>query len=393
MVRTRVVVDTRAPRPRTATSPTPRGRLGRPVAAVLAVAVGLVLTGCGSDDPLTDPRRPGGPLEAEPFVAGDLTGTLAGAGASSQEAAMNAWIAGFQTINEDLTIAYDPVGSGGGRTQFVEGGVDFAGTDAPLDAEELDLAADRCAGEVAELPLYVSPIAVVFNIEGVDSLNMSPSVMARVFDRQITRWDDPAIAAENPDVELPDLRITPVNRSDESGTTENFVEYLHETAGADWPHDPSGNWPVAGGQAAQGNSGVVQTVNDGQGTIAYADASRVGTLGTVAVEVGGEFVGYSPQAAAQVVDASPFAEDRPASSLVVALERDTQAQGAYPIVLISYSLACTTYEDAGTAELVREFLTFVASEEGQERSAVAAGSAPISEGLRERVVEVVDQIS
>ena len=94
-----------------------------------------------------------------------------------------------------------------------------------------------------------------------------------------------------------------------------------------------------------------------------------------------------------MVDASPFAEDRPATSLVVALERDTQAEGAYPIVLISYSLACTAYDDADTAERVREFMAFVASEEGQERSATAAGSAPISDALRTQVMEVVDQIS
>lgn len=364
-----------------------------PLAAMGALA--LTLAACGSDTPATTPSTDTESGTTEDDAATEtLSGSLAGAGASSQESAMQAWIAGFQSANADVDVTYDPVGSGGGRTQFVEGGVAFAGTDAALDEEELALGAERCApGEVAELPLYISPIAVVFNLEGVDSLNMSGETIAHIFNGQITQWDDPAIAEANPDVELPDLAITPVNRSDESGTTENFVEYLSAAAGDAWPHEVSGDWPVSGTQSAQGNSGVVQTVTEAEGAITYADASKAGSLGTVAVQVGDEFVEYSPEAAAAVVDASPLAEGRGAASLVRELERDTTAQGAYPIVLISYSLACTQYEDPAEAELVKAFLTYVASEEGQQAAAGAAGSAPISEEMRSNVMAVVDTIS
>lgn len=361
-----------------------------PLAALGVLA--LTLTACGSDaateDPTTDSES-GSAAEG-----GELSGQIAGAGASSQEAAMQAWIAGFQAQNPDVTVAYDPVGSGGGRTQFVEGGTDFGGTDAALDEEESALAAERCApGEAAELPLYISPIAVIFNLPGIDSLNMSPETIAGIFNGDITRWDAPEIAADNPDVELPDLAITPVNRSDESGTTENFVEYLAAAAGDAWPHEVSGDWPISGTQSAQGTSGVVQTVTDAEGAITYADASRAGSLGTVAVQVGEEFVPYSPEAAAAVVDASPLAEGRGEASLVRELERDTTAEGTYPIVLVSYSLACTAYDDPADAELVKAFLTYVASEEGQEQAAGAAGSAPISDEMRANVMEIVDSIS
>ncbi len=371
----------------------------RAAAAVVVGALALTVSACGSDDPLNHPWRPGG--GAAQAGSGDgaaqvegLTGTVAGAGSSAQEAAMQAWIAGFQSANPDVSVAYDPVGSGGGRTQFVEGGIAYAGSDAPLDEQELAAAQERCApGEVAELPLYISPIAVMFNLEGVETLNMSAATIAGIFARDITRWDDERIAADNPGVALPDLPITPVNRSDESGTTENFTEYLHEAAPEAWPFDPSGNWPLTGGQSAQGTSGVVQTVQDGQGTITYADASRAGTLGTVALGVGGDWVPFSPEAAAAVVDASPRAEGRPAASLVVALDRDTTAPGAYPLVLVSYTIACTAYADAADGELVEAFLTYVASEDGQAAAAQAAGSAPISEGLREQVMTVVEAIS
>lgn len=370
-------------------------RRRRATGIAVAASLALSVAACGSDDPLGHPWRPGGPLDVEPVVGPEgLEGSLAGAGSSAQESAMQAWIAGFQSANGDVSVAYDPVGSGGGRTQFVEGGVDYAGTDAPLDDEELAGAQNRCApGEVTELPLYISPIAVVFNLEGIDTLNMSPATVAGIFNREITQWDAPEIAVENPGVALPALRITPVNRSDESGTTENFTEYLHEAAPEAWPHDPSGNWPLSGGQSAQGNSGVVQTVTEGVGTVTYADASKAGSLGTAALGVGDQWVPFSPEAAAAVVDASPRAQGRSGSSLVVELDRTTTADGAYPLVLVSYTLACTVYDDPEDAALVQAFLTWVASEPGQETAALAAGSAPISDQLREDVMAVVEAIS
>lgn len=365
-------------------------------AALVGGLLVLPLAGCGSDDPVNHPWRPGGPPteQAPPAAESDLTGSIAGAGSSAQESAMQAWIAGFQAGSPDASVAYDPVGSGGGRTQFVEGGVSFAGSDAPLDEQELAAAQTRCApGQVVEMPLYISPIAVVFHLDGVDELNMSPATIAGIFDRRITRWDAPEIAAENPDVDLPDLAITPVNRSDESGTTENFTEYLHAAAPEAWPHEPSGDWPLTGGQSAQGTSGVVQTVTDGQGTVGYADASKAGSLGTVSLKVGEEYVPFSPEAAAAVVDASPRVEGRPETSLVVELDRTTTAAGAYPLVLVSYTLACTAYDDPADAELVKAFLTYVASEGGQATAAETAGSAPISAGLREQALPVLESIS
>lgn len=306
---------------------------------------------------------------------------------------MAAWIAGFQGAVPGVSVAYDPVGSGGGRTQFVEGGIDFGGTDAPLDVDELAGAQDRCApGAVVEVPLYVSPIAVVFNLDGIDALNMSPATVAGIFNREIVTWDDPRIAAENPGVDLPELRVTPVARSDESGTTKNFTDYLHATAPQAWPHEASGDWPLDGGQSAQGNAGVIQTVSDGEGTVTYADASKAGTLGTVRLGVGDQWVEFSPQAAAAVLDSSPREDGRPATSLVFEIDRTTTKPGVYPLVLVSYTLACTSYPDPDDAALVASFLTFVASEQGQAMAADTAGSAPISATLREQVMAVVEGI-
>ena len=326
-------------------------------------------------------------------AAEDLSGSLVGAGASSQQAAMQGWTAGYSGVQPGVTVSYDPVGSGGGREQFTAGGIDFAGSDAPLDEEELVAARERCGGEVFELPNYISPIAVVHNLPGVEELNLSPATLAGVFDRQITTWNDPAVVADNPGVTLPDLPITPVNRSDESGTTENFTEYLAAAAPEAWAYAPDGEWPVEGGEAAQGNSGVVAAVAGGQGTVGYADLSQAGDLGVARIGVGGQFVAPTPEAAAAVVEGSEPLPGRGPYDFALELDRTTAESGQYPIVLVSYHLGCIRYEDQLTADLVADFMSYVVSEEGQAAAAEVAGSAPISDALRAQARTAIDAIS
>src|SRR3954466_635062 len=162
------------------------------------------------------------------------SGTIAGAGSSAQQAAQEAWKANFESANSDATVSYDPIGSGGGRDQFIAGGATaFAGSDSPFDSDELPKATQRCQGggaDLVQIPDYISPIAIVYNLSGVDNLQLSPEVTAKIFKGEITKWNDPAIAADNAGVDLPDTEITPVHRSDESGTTANFTDYLHEAA-------------------------------------------------------------------------------------------------------------------------------------------------------------------
>ena len=326
-------------------------------------------------------------------AAEDLSGFLVGAGASSQQAAMQGWTAGYSGVQPGVTVSYDPVGSGGGREQFTAGGIDFAGSDAPLDEEELVAARERCGGEVFELPNYISPIAIVHNLPAVEELNLSPATLAGVFDRRITTWNDPAVVADNPGVTLPDLPITPVNRSDESGTTENFTEYLAAAAPEAWAYEPDGEWPVEGGEAAQGNSGVVAAVAGGQGTVGYADLSQAGDLGVARIGVGGQFVAPTPEAAAAVVEGSEPLPGRGPYDFALELDRTTAESGQYPIVLVSYHLGCIRYEDQLTADLVADFMSYVVSEEGQAAAAEVAGSAPISDALRAQARTAIDAIS
>ena len=365
--------------------------------AAAGISAALLLSACAANEGTTTPDATGSAAAtSSESAASTLEGTLSGKGSSAMNSAQTTWIAKFQEANPGVTVNYDPVGSGAGREQFLQGATVFGGSDAYMDEEELAQGSERCfGGEVIELPLYISPIAVAFNLEGIDSLNMSPATIGGIFAGTITQWDDPAIAADNEGVELPDLAIVPVNRADDSGTTENFTEYLEAAAPEAWTHGAVETWPVSGTQSAQGTSGVVQLAQSTEGTIVYADASQIGELGTVSVGVGEEFVELSPEAAAQIVDVSDPAESATDKRLTIDLDRDTTESGTYPIVLISYTLACDTYDDAADAANVKGLLTYIASEEGQQRAAEpsVAGSAPISEDLRTRVMSAVDSIT
>ncbi|MBC7725487.1 MAG: phosphate ABC transporter substrate-binding protein PstS [Burkholderiaceae bacterium] len=326
-----------------------------------------------------------------------LSGTLVGAGSSAVGAAQTTWISAFQTANDGVTITYDPSGSGAGRTAFLAGGVDFAGSDRAFNDEEIATGgAVGCAPDsgIVQLPLYISPIAIIFNLDGIDSLNMSPATVAGIFAGTITTWNDPAIAAENEGVTLPSTTISPVHRSDDSGTTENFTDYLYAAAPDVWTTEADGVWPTAiTGEAAQGTSGMVDAVTNAPGTIGYADASRAGALGTVSVEVNGEYVPYSAEAAAAIVDESPFIDGRPDFDLSIALDRTPDAAGTYPVVLVAYLIGCETYADSAKAELVKSYFTYMASPDGQAAAAADAGSAPISSTLFDRVTTAIAVIS
>ncbi len=356
--------------------------------AVAAVA-SLALAGCASNE--------SGGSSAAPTES-TLSGTIGATGASSQTAAQEAWVAAFQIANPKATVNYEPTGSGTGRENFIAGASNFIGSDRAYKIDEITSStfgacADGGAAGIVEIPVYVSPIAVAFNLDGVKSLNLTPDVIAGIFAGTIAKWNDPAIASLNAGVTLPDLAISPVHRSDDSGTTDTFTKYLAAAAPTVWTSAPGGVWPFSGGEAAQGTSGVVDATRNGKGTITYADASQVSGLGTVAVGVGGDFVAYSAEAAAQIVDESTLEDGRTEGDVVFKINYATEEAGVYPIALVSYEIGCVKYEDPKVAALVSAYFSYIASPEGQDAAAENAGSAPISDSLRDQVNAAIALIS
>lgn len=360
-------------------------KLGR--VAIVAAAGSILLASCASNEPAA------GGGSGEP-VEGGVAGTIEATGASSQTAAQEAWVAAFLEANPDADVVYEPTGSGVGRDNFIAGASNFVGSDRAFDADELAAGGfEACVSdEIIEIPVYISPVAVAFNLEGVDELDLDAATIAGLFAGTITNWNDPAIAEQNPDATLPDLAVSPVHRSDASGTQETFTAYLEATAPDVWTYEASDEWPIQGGEAAQGTSGVIDRVSNGQGTIGFADASQVGDLGTVAVQVGEEYVPFSPEAAAQLVAGAEQEEGRGDADLVFDVDPAAAADGAYPIALVSYLIGCTEYEDPEVAATVQAYFSYVASAEGQDAAAENAGSAPINDELRSQIEAAIELI-
>ena len=372
-------------------------RFGRS-AALLSVAA-IALTACSSADSgnggsdasgSAGGEHASGSAGGEQGTTSEVQGNLVGAGASSQEAAMTAWTQGVTETAPNLTVQYSPDGSGAGREKFLAGATSFAGSDAALKEEEAESAKENCGDEGAfHVPAYISPIAVAYNLPGVDEVKMDAETIAKVFSGEIKNWNDEAIAAQNEGVELPDTPITVVHRSDDSGTTENFTAYLTEAAGDAWSFGEIETWPSEiQAESAQGTKGVVGLASDTDGAITYADASATGDMNTVKVKVGEEYVDYSSEAAAATVDKSEANEDGS-----IELDRATEEEGVYPIVLVSYHIYCNEYQDQETADQVKAFASYVISEDGQKAAEESAGNAPISEETREAAQERIDAIA
>ena len=368
--------------------------LVRSIAALSGIVMLASVTACGDNTAsTTDSSSTDSASKTAP-----ISGNFQGAGASSQQSAVEAWIAGFQGANPDAKIAYNPSGSGAGVQTFLTGATAWAGSDKALADDEVEQSKSVCAdGTAFDVPVYVSPIAVIFNLKGVSDagkhINMDADTIAKIFDGKITKWNDPAIADQNKDLTLPDTAITVVHRSDKSGTTQNFVSYFKDQAPDSWTYDLSENWPNEVGQGAKGTSGVVSTVKQADGTIGYADFSQVGDLGTVAVKVGDSYNEISAEAGSKVIEDSKQDDTvKGDNRIVIKINHATEAKGAYPIVLVSYDIVCPAYKDTKQAEFAKAWLTYVTSDEGQKAAQDAAGTAPLPSSLKSEITKSIEAI-
>ena len=369
--------------------------LVRSIAALSGIVMLASVAACGDNTAATTDNSSSSDSTSK---STPISGNFSGAGASSQQAAVEAWIAGFQGTNPEAKIAYNPSGSGAGVQTFLTGATAWAGSDKALADDEVEQSKSVCAdGTAFDVPVYVSPIAVIFNLKGVSDagkhINMDADTIAKIFDGKITKWNDPAIADQNKDLKLPDTAITVVHRSDKSGTTQNFVSYFKDVTPDNWTYDLSENWPNEVGQGAKGTSGVISTVKQADGTIGYADFSQVGDLGTVAVKVGDKYNEISAEAGSKVIgDSKQDDTVKGDNRIVIKINHATEAEGAYPIVLVSYDIVCPAYKDTKQAEFAKAWLTYVTSDEGQKAAQDAAGTAPLPSSLKSEITKSIEAI-
>ncbi|HYN32073.1 MAG TPA: phosphate ABC transporter substrate-binding protein PstS [Ilumatobacteraceae bacterium] len=352
-------------------------------AIVFASTVALVA--CGDDDASSPRSTPEPP-------------TLAGSGSSAMGTAMTAWSSEFER-QSGIGVEYDAIGSGAGRDQFLDGTVPFAGSDVPLDDEEYAQSVERCSGErgAVNLPHFVSPIAVAYNLPEIEGeqLNLTNDALALIFLGEIDNWSDPALAEANPDLTLPDRPIEVIVRNDNSGTTNNFTQYLAANAPDVWTPGVFSDWfdeGPSGVGSAQFTEGVVAAVAAGEGTIGYADLGQIGSLSAAAIEVAGGFEMPTPEGAAALFESSERLTGNNDADFAFELNRTPDTPGVYPLSLVAYHIVCLDYEDADTAERIREFMTFAGSETGQAIARDLAGSSPISDSLREQLASTINEI-
>jgi phosphate transport system substrate-binding protein len=235
-----------------------RQRLQRAAIGLPVAAMAIVLAACSSS---STPSGSSG--------SSSLSGTLNGSGSTFQLVYQQAAISAFKSVQSGMTVNYGGGGSGKGRSDLASGVVNFAGSDSPIPSAE---ASSFKGKTVLYFPVVIGPITVSYNLSGVTNLKLDAPVIADIFQAKITKWDDPAITALNPGVKLPSTAITIARRSDSSGTTENFSEFLVKGAPSVWKLGSSSTiaWPAAS-RGGIGNGGVASIIKSTPGAIGYVD--------------------------------------------------------------------------------------------------------------------------
>ncbi|MCW6007895.1 phosphate ABC transporter substrate-binding protein PstS [Micromonospora sp. CPCC 205371] len=358
-----------------------RNVLSRRVLAGVALVATIALAGCGgNDDNSGDTGTDAGSGSNE---YANLSGELKGGGASFPNAFYTEAIAEFKGVASKLTVTYNSVGSGQGKKDFGANLVDFAGSDSLV--KDTDGVA---AGSFLYVPTVAAPITVSYNLNGVDKLQLSPDTLAKIFQAEITTWNDPAIAADNPGVTLPATKITVAHRSDGSGTTNNFTKYLKAAAPSTWKLDSGDtvNWP-ASTQGAEKNTGVAQLIKSADGGIGYVDFSDAKESGLKFAAIknkDGQFVEASLDGATAALAGATIKDDLTYDPL--------NAAGAttYPITAPTYILVRTKYDDAAKKDLVKGFVTYILNE-GQTL-APEVDFAPLPAELKTKALAQLDKI-
>ncbi|MGC4803985.1 phosphate ABC transporter substrate-binding protein PstS [Micromonospora sp. DT233] len=360
------------------------------VVACLALTAALGLTACGSDN---DELTAGSAASAA--SADCATGTLNAQGSSAQKNAMAEWIKAYQQKCAGSRINYEPSGSGAGIQALIAGTADFAGSDSALKPEEQPQADARCigGGKAIHLPMVIGPVAVAYNVSGVENLQLKPATLAKIFAGAVNRWNDPAIKADNPDAKLPSTTIQTVHRADESGTTDNFTRFLAKTAGADWTFANAKAWQAPGGTGAKGSDGVASSIKGADGSIGYLEWSFAENAALPMAKIGngaGEFAELTAANAGRTIAGAAI--EGQGDDLKMSIDYDTKEAGAYPIVLVTYEIVCGKGLAADKLPLVKGLLGHAASSQGQAEL-TELGYAPLPDSVRAKVEAAVGNIS
>ena len=311
--------------------------------------------------------------------------TINGSGSSFQKQYQEVAAQAFTRANPGAKINYGGGGSGKGRQDLADQVVDFAGADSPY--KEADLARNK-GGRVLYFPILLGAITISYNVQGVDPLQLSPATIARIFQRDIKKWNDQDIAADNPDAKLPDADIVVAHRSDGSGTTDNFTRYLDQAAGDVWKlkSGASVEWP-ADTQAGNGNTGVAQIVKQTAGAIGYVDLSDARASGLPFARVknqAGRFIEPTAGSSSAAGDGIDVKDNLLFSAV------NARGDAAYPITYQSWVIVYARQTDHARGTALRSYIKYLVTD-GQAQLE-GLDFAPLPRGLAAKAVAQLDKI-
>ena len=314
------------------------------------------------------------------------TTTLNGAGATFPYPMYSKWFSEYNKLHSDIQFNYQSIGSGGGIRQVLAGTVDFGATDGPMTDEQLSQAKTK----ILHIPTVLGADVPAYNIPGVtEELKFTPELLANIFLGKITSWNDAAIAKANPGVNLPNQPVIVIHRSDGSGTTYIWTDYLSKIS-TDWKNQvgkgTSVKWPV--GLGGKGNEGVAGMVRQMQGSIGYVEliyaVQNHIAYGSVK-NAAGQFVKASLDS---VTAAAASVKNMPADFRVSI----TNAPGkdAFPISSFTWLLIPSTSKDAAKGKIISDFLNWMVAD-GQKMTADLS-YAPLPESVVAKVKETIKQV-
>jgi phosphate transport system substrate-binding protein len=289
------------------------------------------------------------------------SGTIKAAGSTFQTNFQQSAISAFKAVDPNITVDYDPVGSGTGRSDLYSNTVLFAGSDSPVPAKE---ASEVPAGKtILYFPVQVGPIAIAYNLSGITGLKLDATTLAGIFQGTIKTWNDPAIKALNPGANLPGTAITLAVRSDSSGTTANFSQYLVDAAGSAWKLGTSSTitWPSTA-RAGDGGSAVAQIVKTTTGAIGYVDFSTATAAGLQAAQIKNSAGDYVAPSSASAAAAASHVTLKPDLTFLTA---DEPGATSYPIAYQSWDLVYAVQPNATDVALLKAYLGYLLSSTGQ----------------------------
>jgi phosphate transport system substrate-binding protein len=353
----------------------------------VVVATALSLAACSSSSSSSSPPSTSGSGAATSSSSSSaaLSGTLNGSGSTLQLVYQQAALQAFKTVQSGMTVNYGGGGSGKGRTDLASGVVNYAASDSPIPAADV---ASYKGKTVLYFPDVIAPVTVSYNLSGVSKLQLSAPVIASIFQGKIKTWNDPAIKADNPGVSLPSTAITIAHRSDSSGTTQNFSQFLVDATGDGWTLGTSStiNWPATS-RGGSGNAGVAQIIKSTPGAVGYVDYADAKASGLVFASIknkAGDYVAPSitaASAAAGQVTVKP--------NLTFSAEWAPGAS-SYAITAQSWILVYQTQPNANDAAMLKAWVGYLVGD-GQ-KLLTGLGFAPLPANIDQMAQAQISKI-